>query len=150
MAASKPNRLAPNNNHQGTKRLQEKSNIIALDPLASEIVDCAFKVHQALGPGLLESIYEEAFSIELTLRNIAFIKQMPIPVYYRNKLMQTSFRLDILVNDQIIVELKSVENLNKLHDAQVLNYMRLAKKSLGFLINFNVPLVKQGIRRFAL
>ncbi len=121
-----------------------------LDWLASQIVDSAFAVHKALGPGLLESIYEACFCHELTKRGIAFQRQIAVPVIYDGLSFEEALRLDVLVNKMIICELKAVDNLLPVHQAQLLSYMKLTQKRLGFLINFNVPLIKQGIKRFAM
>jgi GxxExxY protein len=121
----------------------------ALDQVAAGIVDSAFKVHSALGPGLLESAYEACLEHELTKRGYAVERQKPQPVHYDGILVEAGYRLDLLVNDAVVIELKAVEQLAPIHQAQLMTYLKLSQKSLGFLINFNVPLIKNGIRRIA-
>ncbi|HEY0832886.1 MAG TPA: GxxExxY protein [Azospirillum sp.] len=120
-----------------------------IEAIASRIVDSAFQVHQTLGPGLLESVYEECFAVELWSRKLVCERQKAVPVTYKGHPIEAAFRVDILVEDTIIVELKAVETLLPLHEVQLYTYLKLAKKRLGLLINFNVPLIKQGIRRVA-
>jgi GxxExxY protein len=120
------------------------------DAVARQIVDAAFAVHSALGPGLLESVYEQCLAHELRSRNLQVATQVPLPVQYREVLIEIGFRLDLIVDDLVIVEIKAVERLMPVHEAQLLTYLKLARKRLGILINFNVPLIKDGIRRMAL
>jgi GxxExxY protein len=115
--------------------------------LSQRIIGCAIEVHRELGPGLLESVYEAALSRELSREGIAFQRQLALPVVYKGEVLGLDFRIDILVEDLVIVELKSVEKLLPIQEAQLLTYMRLARKGLGLLINFNVPLLKDGIVR---
>jgi GxxExxY protein len=115
--------------------------------VASQIVDAAFSIHKSFGPGLLESVYEQFFCIELKERSIPYVCQKQIPVEYKGFSIETGFRLDVLVNDRIIVELKACESISPVHRAQLLTYLKLSGKELGFLINFNVPLIKDGIVR---
>jgi GxxExxY protein len=117
--------------------------------ITERIIKCAIEVHKQLGPGLLESIYEEAMCIECQLEGLSVISQVEIPVNYKGKLIG-KHRLDLLVNDLVIVEIKSVERYDPVFDAQVLTYLRLTGKRVGLLINFNSRLVKDGIRRFIL
>lgn len=119
------------------------------DAIAAEIVDSAFKIHKELGPGLLESAYETCMEHELIRRGFTVERQKPQPVYYDGIMIDTGYRLDLLVNDSVIIELKAVEQTLPIHQAQLLTYLKLSCKSLGFLINFNVPVIKEGIRRFA-
>jgi len=114
------------------------------------IIGAAIEVHKYLGPGLLESAYEECLVHELSLRNLKFERQKPIPVVYKETKLECGYRIDLLVEDKIVVELKSVEGLAPIHDAIVLTYLRLSGHKLGLLINFNVPILKEGIRRFIL
>ena len=118
-----------------------------LEKIAKEIVDCAYKVHSTLGPGLLESVYEVALSHELKKRGFAVERQVELPVFYDNVRMEAGLRFDMLVNEVVIVEVKAVDELIPVHKAQVLTYLKLTKRRLGFLINFNVPLIKDGIKR---
>jgi GxxExxY protein len=120
------------------------------EELATHLVDAAYSVHFELGPGLLESIYERCLCHELSLRGIKFEQQVVLPIAYKDLLIDGGLRLDLIVDRQIIVELKSVEKLITVHQAQLLTYMKLAGHRLGFLINFNVPKIKQGIERFIL
>jgi len=120
-----------------------------IDEIASEIVDSALKVHVTLGPGLLESAYEACLAFELRQRGLIVEQQKSQPVVYGDVTIDAGYRLDLLVEDRIIIELKTVEQLLPIHQAQILTYLKLSGKSVGFLINFNVPLLKQGIRRVA-
>ncbi|HQY19288.1 MAG TPA: GxxExxY protein [Ignavibacteria bacterium] len=112
------------------------------------IVDCAYQVHINLGPGLYERIYEVCFCYELRKRGIEFSSQVSVPIIYDELKFEKGFRIDVLVEDKIICELKAVHEHNPVFDAQILSYLKLSKKHLGMLINFNVPLIKNGIKRF--
>ena len=120
------------------------------DDVARQIVDAAFKVHSTLGPGLLESVYEVCLVHELSKRGLKVLRQVSLPVIYDGLQLDAGFRLDLLVSDCVIVELKVVELLLAIHRAQLLTYLKLSGHRLGFLINFNVPLIKDGIIRLAL
>ncbi len=115
--------------------------------IAKIIVDAAFKVHVALGPGLLESVYQRALAYELQKRKLKVIIEDPISVVYDGVNLGEGFRADIIVGDKVIIELKSVETIAKVHKKQLLTYLRLADKRLGLLINFGAPLIKHGITR---
>jgi len=117
------------------------------EALTSEIINSAIEVHRALGPGLLESAYEQCLCRELQLRGIPFVQQQPVPVDYKGVRLECGYRLDLCVSGRIVVEVKAVSELLKIHDAQVLTYLRLTGMSVGLLLNFNVPLMKDGIRR---
>lgn len=121
---------------------------IQFDGLSKRIIGCAIEVHRELGPGLLESAYGQCLAHELRLQHLAFEIQKPMPVEYKGLLLDCGYRLDFLVEDQIIVELKAVAVIEPIHEAQILTYMKLARVKRGLLINFNVPLLKDGIRRF--
>ncbi len=121
----------------------------SIDSIASEIVDAAFKIHKELGPGLLESAYEACLEHELRKRGYQVERQKPQPVHYDGIVIDAGYRLDLLINDSVIIELKAVEQLLPIHQAQLTTYLKLSRKTLGFLINFNVPLIKNGIRRIA-
>jgi GxxExxY protein len=108
------------------------------------------KVHRELGPGLLESAYEQCLAAELRHSQIPFQLQVDLPVSYKGTRLDCGYRIDLLIDKQLIVELKCVDQLQKIHEAQILTYMRLAKIRVGLLINFNVPLLKKGIKRFLL
>jgi GxxExxY protein len=121
-----------------------------LDALARQVVDAAFKVHRSLGPGLLESAYEICLGVELSHRGLICETQVPVNITYGGVTVDSAFRLDLLVDGRLIVEIKAVEKLLPVHEAQLLTYLRLSSRRLGLLINFNVPLIKQGIKRLAL
>ena len=115
--------------------------------IARIIVDVAFKIHTTLGPGLLESVYESAFSYELTKRGLKVLRQVGIPIVYESIRLEEGFRADLIVEDKVIVEIKSVEQIAAVHKKQLLTYLRLADKRLGLLINFGETLIKDGISR---
>ena len=115
--------------------------------LAKIIVHCAFKVHSHLGPGLLESVYESALAHELQAQGLEVRRQVPIPISYDNLIFDEGFRADIIVDDLVIVEIKSIEEFARVHFKQLLTYLRLSNKRLGLLINFNEALFKNGVRR---
>ncbi len=115
--------------------------------LAKEIVDAAFRIHTTLGPGLLESVYDTVLAYELDRRGLRTVRQQSMPVVYENVRIDTGFRADLIVEDKVIIEVKSVELLAPVHKKQLLTYLRLADKRLGLLINFQVPLIKDGIFR---
>jgi GxxExxY protein len=117
--------------------------------LSGEVIGAAIEVHRALGPGLLESAYELALERELLLLGLDVRRQVPVPLQYKGANLGDGFRIDLVVNDALIVELKAVEQLLPLHEAQLLTYLRLTGKPLGLLINFNVKTLKEGIRRVA-
>ena len=115
--------------------------------LSRIIVDSCLKIHRALGPGLLESVYEEVLSYELTRRGLVCKRQVGIPVVYERIEMDLGFRADILVEDKVMIELKSVEHIMPVHKKQLLTYLKLTGMKLGLLVNFNVELIKDGITR---
>jgi len=129
--------------------MKEGNSTNQIDRIAKEVVDAAFKVHSNLGPGLLESAYEACLAHELTKRGYRVERQKAQPVIYEGLEIEVGCRLDLLVEDLIIIELKAVEQLAPIHQAQLLTYLKLSSKQLGFLVNFNVPLIKDGIRRIA-
>jgi GxxExxY protein len=116
---------------------------------AREIVDAAYRIHTELGPGLLESVYSVTLAWELEQRGLQVACQCEVPVLYRGIRMEAGFRADLIVNDKVIIEVKSIENVMPVHKKQLLTYLRLADKRLGLLINFNVVLIKDGITRIA-
>ena len=116
--------------------------------LAKEIVDCAYKVNKQLGPGLLERVYEVCFCHELAKKGIAFQRQIDIPIVYDGLIFEEGLRLDVLVGQMVICELKAKEELNPIWKAQIISHLKITGKRLGFLINFNVALIKDGIQRF--
>ena len=117
--------------------------------IAKQIVDAAYRIHTALGPGLLESVYEVVLAYELEKRGLRTVRQQTIPVVYEDTRIEMGFRADLIVEDKVIVEIKSVESVAPVHRKQLLTHLRLADKRLGLLINFNVVLIKDGIRRIA-
>ena len=119
----------------------------ALNDISGQVVDAAFAVHNALGPGLLESAYQAALHYELVSRGLRVDKEVELPVIYRNVRLDVGYRLDLLVEDQVIVEIKSVDALAPIHQAQLLSYLRLSGRRLGLLINFNAVLLKDGVKR---
>jgi GxxExxY protein len=120
-----------------------------LDAIGKFIVDAAYTVHKNLGPGLLEKVYEICFCHELSKRGLTYKRQIDIPVVYDNIIFDEGLRLDVLVEDEIICELKAIEIVNPVWEAQVLSHLKLTNKRLGYLINFNVVNIGTGIRRFA-
>jgi GxxExxY protein len=121
-----------------------------VDCIAREIVDAAFKVHSTLGPGLLESVYETCLCHELRLRGRTVDTQVLLPIRYEGLVLDAALKLDMLVDEKVIVELKAVEIMHPVFEAQLLTYLKLTGRRLGFLINFNVPVIKNGIKRMAL
>ena len=121
---------------------REKANA-----LSREVIGAAIEVHKALGAGLLESAYEECLCQELKLRNIPFERQVDLPIEYKGMKLSAGYRMDIVVDGLVILELKSIEKILPIHEAQLLTYLRMSKIWLGLLINFNVPVLKEGIRR---
>ncbi len=124
--------------------------MIENDPLTEKIIGAAIEVHRALGPGLLESAYEECLCHELRLGGFAFVRQQPLPVIYKGVHLDCGYRLDIVVDGRVIVELKTADRLLPIHEAQILTYLRLAGIHTGLLLNFNVPALRQGIKRMVL
>jgi GxxExxY protein len=120
------------------------------DPLTEQVIGGAIEVHRATGPGLLESAYEACLAYELNLRGLCFEQQVPIPVRYKGKALDCGYRIDLLVEGRLVVELKSVSELTTIHQAQLLTYMKLARMNTGLLINFNVKRLVDGIKRFKL
>ena len=120
------------------------------DNLSNQVIGCAIEVHRGLGPGLLESTYETCLAHELSITGIRFSLQHPLPVDYKGIRLNCGYRVDVLVEDRLIIELKSVEKIQPIHEAQLLTYMRLAGVPTGLLINFNVQQLKNGIKRFVL
>lgn len=117
---------------------------------SEEIIGAAIEVHRNLGPGLLESAYEQCLARELALRDISFRTQVPVPVPYKGVMLDCAYRLDFLVGNATIVEVKAVDKLVPLHEAQLITYLKLSKLSVGLLLNFNVPFMKEGIKRMVL
>ena len=118
-----------------------------IEALATAVVSAAFTVHRTLGPGLLESAYHECLGIELSLAGLRVQREQTLPLNYRGHVIQNAYRIDLLINEQLLVELKTVEAIQPIHRVQVTTYLRLLKLPLGLLINFNVPLIKDGLTR---
>ncbi len=127
-------------NHSATGNLLHKE-------LSDQVIGAAIEVHRQLGPGLLESAYEACVAHELSLRGIPFERQIDVPLDYKGVHLDVGYRIDLLVEDKIIVELKAVEKVLPIHEAQLLTYLRLLKKPVGLLLNFSVPVLKDGIIR---
>ncbi len=123
---------------------------VAVERIASSVVDSAFKVHLKFGPGLLESVYEACLARELRRRGFFVERQVPVPIEYDGEILDEGFRLDLLVNRLVIVEVKAVETMLPVFSAQVKTYLKLTGHPLALLINFNVPLIKDGIKRIVL
>lgn len=117
------------------------------DQLSDAVIGAAIEVHRMLGPGLLESAYEECLCRELTLRQILFERQVPLPVIYKDVKLECGYRMDIVVAKALVVEVKSVDAIAPIHEAQLLTYLKLSGIRVGLLLNFNVPVLKDGIRR---
>jgi GxxExxY protein len=120
-----------------------------LNELSGKVIGFCIEIHRELGPGLLESAYEECLAYELSKSGLRFERQRALPVRYKEVQLDCGYRLDFVIEDALIVELKAVAELHPIHDAQLLTYLKLDKKSLGLLINFNVPVLKQGVKRVA-
>jgi len=120
-----------------------------INDLTGNIIGAAIEVHKVLGPGLLESTYEECLCHELALRNISYQRQVTIPLDYKGMRLECGYRLDLLVESCVLVEMKACESIQPIHEAQLLTYLKLANLKLGLLINFNVPVLKEGIKRIA-
>jgi GxxExxY protein len=131
-------------NHEGHEGHEE------IEAAARAIVDAGLKVHRALGPGLLESAYEHCLAYELQQRGLRLQRQVALPITYDKTQLDIGYRLDLLIEDAIILEIKAVESLLPIHEAQLMTYLRLSGYCLGFLMNFNTILFKQGLRRFKL
>ena len=120
-----------------------------MDDLTEKIIGACIRIHRALGPGLLESAYEECLCYELSVIGLAFTRQKPLPVRYESVHLDCGYRLDLVVEDAVVIEMKTVEKFLPIHDAQLLTYLKLSGLTLGLLINFNVPVLKDGVRRIA-
>jgi len=120
------------------------------DPLTDSVIGAAIEVHRVLGPGLLESAYEECLCHELECRGIKFARQVALPVRYKAILLDCAYRMDVVVENQLVLELKSADKLLPIHEAQLLTYLRLSGLHTGLLLNFNVPAIKDGLKRMKL
>jgi GxxExxY protein len=120
---------------------------LEINELSSKIIGAAIEVHKALGPGLLESAYEECLCHELSLQGLRLERQKPLPIIYKGKQLDCGYRLDVVVENKIIIELKACEKIEPIHRAQLLTYLKLSNLNLGLLLNFNVPVLRDGIFR---
>jgi GxxExxY protein len=141
------NKILPQR-HRVTE-VMENHNVKDLNKITEKIIGCAIEVHRNLGPGLLESIYESALCYEFDENNIEYARQFSVPVIYKGHVLG-EYRLDVLVENEVIVELKAVDRIEPVFEAQLLSYLRVTGKKLGLLINFNVPVLKKGIKRVIL
>jgi GxxExxY protein len=123
---------------------------VKFDELSNKVIGCAIEVHRELGPGLLESTYEQCLAYELSRAKVPFKLQVELPVAYKEIRLDCGYRIDLLVDERVIVELKSVDQLLGIHSAQILTYMKLAGLGVGLLINFNVEVLRKGVRRFVI
>jgi GxxExxY protein len=131
--------------------LQKYNDLPAgINDLSGKIVDCAFQVHRELGPGFLECNYEDAFVLELQQNKLSFERQKSYKIPYKNNFLNSEFRFDFIIENKILVELKAIEKIHPLHQAQIYAYLKATQLHLGLLINFNVPLIKDGIGRYVL
>jgi GxxExxY protein len=119
-----------------------------LNDFSKIVLDASISVHKEMGPGLLEAVYQQCLVKELTLREVKVNTMVPVPLQYKAHLLNRDYVIDILVEDEIILELKAVEGILPVHEAQIISYLKLANKRLGFLVNFNFPLLKNGFKRF--
>jgi GxxExxY protein len=134
------------NTHHGDTEARRNIGLLS-EALTEGIIGAAIEVHRELGPGLLESVYEECMCQELRLRDIPFLAQVELPVVYKGRETGGTYRIDLIVGDEVVVELKAVERLLSVHEAQLLTYLKLTGKRVGLIINFNVPVLHRGIIR---
>jgi len=127
--------------------MRDQSYIEWANSISQKIIEAGMEVHKNLGPGLLESIYENCLAFELGLREIRYERQVPVPVFYKNMLVGRSLRLDLIVENAVIVELKTVDRIIPIHEAQLISYLRLSGLSVGLILNFNSTLFRDGIKR---
>jgi GxxExxY protein len=139
-------------NREGAKdaKIKEEEGMADIEAIATDIVDCAIKVHKVLGPGLLESAYQHCHVYELRKRGWDAETEVKLPLIYEDQKIDVGYKIDTFINQLVIVENKAVESLLPVHEAQLLTYMKLTKCKIGFLLNWNVPLMKNGIKRFVL
>ena len=135
-------------NHQEHQGHQEVP--AAADAIARAVVNAGLQVHKALGPGLLESAYEHCLAYEIQTRGLSVRRQVALPIIYKDISLDAGYRLDLLVEDSVVVEIKAVDALTRVHEAQVLTYLKLSRRRIGLLMNFNVDLFKNGVKRLVL
>jgi GxxExxY protein len=128
----------------------DQGKLVELNKITDQIIGCAIEVHKQMGPGLLEEPYELCLAYEFTQHGIKFVRQGELPIFYKEVHLDCKYRLDFLVEDLIVVELKSISTVLPVHTSQLITYMKLAKCDLGLLLNFNVPRMKDGIKRIVL
>jgi GxxExxY protein len=128
-------------------RFTARNTILDINKTTEAVIGAAIEVHRHLGPGLLESAYEACLCEELSLRKIPFKRQVDLPIVYKSRNLDVGYRVDVLVNDEVVVELKTVESILSIHEAQTLSYMRLGGWQVGLILNFNVTVLKNGIKR---
>lgn len=133
-------------NHR-VSREQQREQRIMINDLTSTVIESAIKIHKALGPGLLESAYKECLAYELIKKGLFVEKEKAVPLIYEEVKLECGYRLDLMINNELILEIKSVDAVADIHIAQVLTYMKLMNRKYGLLINFNVPLLKDGLKR---
>lgn len=131
-----------------TKHTKSTKEEKAFDPLSGKVIGCAIEVHRNLDPGLLESAYQKCLAYELNQAGIKFEMEVPVPVNYKTVSLDCGYRIDVLVEETIVLELKAVDKLTGLHEAQLITYMKLANISIGLLLNFNEKTMKDGIKRY--
>lgn len=136
-------------NHRDTETQREHREI-QRDPLSDQVIGCAIEVHRLLGPGLLESAYEECLCHELRSHGIPFRRQVPLPVSYKGLKLDCAYRMDLVVKDKMVLELKTVEKMTSIHHAQLLTYLKLSGYKTGLLLNFHCTVLKDGIKRMVL
>jgi GxxExxY protein len=135
--------------HRGPQRRhRDRPTSMETNEITQIIIGCAINVHKQLGPGLLESAYEECLAYELEKSGLKIQRQIPVPIIYKEKKLDFGYRMDLLVEEVVLVELKAVEAFNPVHQAQLLTYMKFAKKHTGLMINFNVTKLSEGIKRY--
>ncbi len=132
------------------KKMSKSAKELEKDSLTDKVIGFAIEVHRGLGPGLLESAYEECLCFELSQNEIPFRRQVPLPVVYKDVKLNCGYRMDIVVNDELILELKTVEKIMPVHEAQILTYLKLSGLHTALLLNFNVAVLKEGIKRIVL
>ena len=118
-----------------------------INSITEKIIGCAMDVHRGLGPGLLESAYEECLCYELSQAKLKFLRQVELPIAYKGVNLDCGYRMDVVVEDEVIIEIKAVERIHSIHEAQMLSYLKLHDKKVGLLLNFHVPVLKSGIKR---
>lgn len=126
------------------------NGVVERDPLSGKVIQLAIEVHRELGPGLLESSYEECLCYELSSAGLAFERQVPLPITYKSVRLESGYDMDIVVERRLVLELKTVEKLIPIHEAQLLSYLKLSGIRIGLLMNFHVPLLKDGLKRIVL